>query len=172
MRGDVPISCDSPDDLKTVFPACAGMFQAATDEHSQVVCFPRVRGDVPRSRAARPVWAVFSPRARGCSVRYPIFIGHLFCFPRVRGDVPVLLYQVFVLTKFSPRARGCSQLDQLSNQIADVFPACAGMFLDSKFPSSFTLSFPCVRGDVPTIPKRVPRPFKFSPRARGCSGVA
>ena len=50
-----------------VFPACAGMFLCHLARNTGSVRFPRVRGDVPKRRAARVREYSFSPRTRGCS---------------------------------------------------------------------------------------------------------
>ena len=54
----------------------------------------------------------------------------------------------------------------------NVFPACAGMFLDTFTRPPGRLSFPRVRGDVPIAAKQSLSKRKFSPRARGCSAFA
>ena len=94
----------------SVFPACAGMFLNIRSQDSDFACFPRVRGDVPVNAQCGGVFAVFSPRARGCSEAaqglsepfdvFPACAGmflrssrksqRLARFPRVRGDVPAV----------------------------------------------------------------------------------
>ena len=50
-----------------------------------------------------------------------------------------------------------------------VFPACAGMF-PKRLPQNCSLmSFPRVRGDVPSVKLDAWSTYGFSPRARGCS---
>ena len=135
---------------------------------------------------------MFSPRARGCSVRgnprpfrrpvFPACAGMFRCtgsleltpirFPRVRGDVPSAGVPSRVMKKFSPRARGCSYWPEISGFFDNVFPACAGMF---RFPDrwrSVTMRFPRVRGDVPNELFNIIDDTEFSPRARGCSYMA
>ena len=93
-----------------VFPACAGMFRTQKRRHDLVLCFPRVRGDVPADSLDNRGDDRFSPRARGCSCTnfelgagFPVFpaCAGMFrkqprdfpshsSFPRVRGDVPLL----------------------------------------------------------------------------------
>ena len=51
------------------------------------------------------------------------------CFPRVRGDVPIRAPEHRTIWQFSPRARGCSMAEKGDVESAQVFPACAGMFL-------------------------------------------
>ena len=153
--------------------------------------FPRVRGDVPGRSKRCQCGRAFSPRARGCSDKsgvmhffefvFPacagMFLDNMLagtgknCFPRVRGDVPWFDLPDDLVEEFSPRARGCSCRPHLEVRSINVFPACAGMFLDSKFPFSSTLSFPRVRGDVPASSNLVSNAVRFSPRARGCSAT-
>ena len=133
--------------------------------------FPRVRGDVPPPHRLAGTVNGFSPRARGCSwlaggceplCVFPACAGMFLSFsssasqaigfPRVRGDVPIGL--------------------TVKTPLAVVFPACAGMFpgWTRRFPLS--RSFPRVRGDVPIKNQVRLIIVVFSPRARGCSGVA
>ena len=134
-------------------------------------CFPRVRGDVPRTLVQNPNGVGFSPRARGCSHLFDLaevspevfpacagmfparFTGgeSVKRFPRVRGDVPTFSLSVLLPRRFSPRARGCSASTVSFDVASWVFPACAGMFLSPLGRCSMV------------------RPF--SPRARGCSLV-
>ena len=94
--------------IRCVFPACAGMFRSCSRAFRAFRCFPRVRGDVPVNAQCGGVFAVFSPRARGCSLLmlpppngrsvFPACAGMFQTgqtsglprksFPRVRGDVP------------------------------------------------------------------------------------
>ena len=93
-------------------------------------------------------------------------------FPRVRGDVPpggLIRCQV---ETFSPRARGCSPQPASHHRRAEVFPACAGMFLDRALSLVKGTGFPRVRGDVPGCRRYRWRDCGFSPRARGCSGTS
>ena len=168
------------------------MFPAGTAIRPCPCRFPRVRGDVPPQPLPLPLWWQFSPRARGCSSRpvlslcsawvFPACAGMFLIqehalpadlgFPRVRGDVPVRSKNTRQKAMFSPRARGCSLLAMKFTLRCKVFPACAGMFLYGVGHGLRTRSFPRVRGDVPTrvISRKTHR--KFSPRARGCSGLA
>ena len=132
---------------------------------------------------------MFSPRARGCSPRrrnqnhycdvFPACAGmfpgfqaamrNADGFPRVRGDVPTTDIRRTSLAAFSPRARGCSDGYAFRELKVQVFPACAGMFLQIPHHRPAAHCFPRVRGDVPlpVLPQR--RDRWFSPRARGCS---
>ena len=94
------------------------------------------------------------------------------CFPRVRGDVPDILMDIAEPQVFSPRARGCSEFRKSLYGDSLVFPACAGMFLDTKTNDAGHRSFPRVRGDVPLLVEGVQSQAVFSPRARGCSAIA
>ena len=154
-----------------VFPACAGMFLSPVLRKSSMMSFPRVRGDVPVGKVAAMLGRRFSPRARGCSS--PTARDHRPAnrFPRVRGDVPESLSVPPMIPSFSPRARGCSYRAQFFVQPPSVFPACAGMFLQSTAPGTSAGGFPRVRGDVPVVVHNNHAAPLFSPRARGCSGL-
>ena len=92
-------------------------------------------------------------------------------FPRVRGDVPMRIGPCDVGDAFSPRARGCSAGPEKIAENLPVFPAYAGMFRLTVSLCTFLTCFPRVRGDVPDGANQWPAPPKFSPRARGCSGL-
>ena len=68
-----------------VFPACAGMFLGHSPTPPKTLGFPRVRGDVPFSASAGGHWAVFSPRARGCSPTLIIPAPWASVFPACAG---------------------------------------------------------------------------------------
>ena len=133
--------------------------------------------------------AGFSPHARGCSVQvtkqlfwvyvFPACAGMFlrpYCepwctpgFPRMRGDVPWHLRWILGVPEFSPHARGCSVVIVYIGQTSIVFPACAGMFPPGQKGKSWLLSFPRMRGDVPSGGRLGGIGMGFSPHARGCS---
>ena len=65
--------------------------------------------------------------------------------------------------------RGCSllQLGDFARQL--VFPAYAGMFLDTYPRHERYVGFPRVCGDVPPVKFEEVDERAFSPRMRGCS---
>ena len=165
-----------------MFPAAHGVVPAAT-------CFPRIRGDVPASPESANHQPTFSPHTRGCSVPpvlelfcrcvFPAYAGMFrstrvgaflsMCFPRIRGDVPPHGPLSGVGRAFSPHTRGCSFLTYSNSLVTTVFPAYAGMFRQSALPYDSSMSFPRIRGDVPTYVAIVPGMDLFSPHTRGCS---
>ena len=92
-------------------------------------------------------------------------------FPRVRGDVPHPWVGTPHSGVFSPRARGCSPPPGRDPPTRGVFPACAGVFPVHIMRDPHGESFPRVRGDVPRGIPTSRSSRRFSPRARGCSGV-
>ena len=124
------------------------MFRGLHHNQSELLGFPRVRGDVPHPSSCLQVLRGFSPRARGCSgggkpenlsqnvfpacagmfLRAVGLVMLLISFPRVRGDVPPADVDVRRAPRFSPRARGCSLYRYPQRDLTPVFPACAGMF--------------------------------------------
>ena len=189
VRGDVPAIGDYPEPVYEfsprargcsslhipasshleVFPACAGMFLKPHTRHPRPQSFPRVRGDVPAQTGKLLVMLVVFPACAGMflDTKYEVTIGH--GFPRVRGDVPLDSWDTADSTGFSPRARGCSGGVPHLCHIIEVFPACAGMFLETPCSKWYLIGFPRVRGDVPTARARQWGSIQFSPRARGCS---
>ena len=94
----------------------------------------------------------------------------IISFPRMRGDVPRFRTSHGVSLWFSPHARGCSELDVVLKAAGVVFPACAGMFLESSQRERNKKCFPRMRGDVPEEQDLLNGDGTFSPHTRGCSG--
>ncbi len=112
----------------------------------------------------------FSPHTRGCSLLlacgamlmqvFPAYAGMFLsdmvskgkidCFPRIRGDVPTPHISAALLLMFSPHTRGCSTVTWEGVNGMPVFPAYAGMFLVTSIHGIGTVSFPRIRGDVPS----------------------
>ena len=91
-------------------------------------------------------------------------------FPRVRGDVPDDGYPTLSIDLFSPRARGCSLGRGAIGVEINVFPACAGMFLDNFTGVWYAIPFsPRARGCSGFGAQYYRNQPAFSPRARGCS---
>ena len=189
-RGCSSVACNAHPH-PTVFPACAGMFLMFRWPGRGCRRFPRVRGDVPSPGHGVFDLSKFSPRARGCSAFDPSRVAQWTVFPacagmfrlsrisaqpahrfpRVRGDVPFDFWLVTWRLQFSPRARGCSPVTPTQAFDTKVFPACAGMFLNNHIGHMTIARFPRVRGDVPPTTLCRKPVKRFSPRARGCSGV-
>ena len=68
-----------------VFPACAGMFRLNSRFARSVPGFPRVRGDVPEVVLTMIRTALFSPRARGCSMYIALDDVAVRVFPACAG---------------------------------------------------------------------------------------
>ena len=131
-----------------VFPAHAGMFLHGRFSSPSRLSFPRARGDVPAISSTQPTTQRF---------------------PRARGDVPSWRRRLYQIRVFSPRTRGCSLTPREVLIHAVVFPAHAGMFLESPSPPSPVVCFPRARGDVPFLHVNAESAQQFSPRTRGCS---
>ena len=79
--------------------------------------------------------------------------------------------QAVIVWGFSPHTRGCSRVQNGFRRVPWVFPAYAGMFPWVRAVRNATLSFPRIRGDVPSELKPEMWPNAFSPHTRGCSWV-
>ena len=71
--------------VRTVFPACAGMFLLVPSIVPAICGFPRVRGDVPLLKRCYLRLSEFSPRARGCSAWGHRRYAALAVFPACAG---------------------------------------------------------------------------------------
>ena len=136
------------------------------------LCFPRIRGDVPKDLFDAGFNTTFSPHTRGCShkkiarnlpprvfptyagmFRFPDSLHLLFVrFPRIRGDVPVHGLTAPREYTFSPHTRGCSLWCLVVSIVVMVFPAYAGMFRPKAVRKRLCGGFPRIRGDVPAQP--------------------
>ena len=134
-------------------------------------CFPRARGDVPTTDIRRTSLTTFSPHTRGCSYEaakleydqavFPAYAGmfrsntiashDVTRFPRIRGDVPCFNRSQSSVRVFSPHTRGCSHVADEAGDIANVFPAYAGMFRGPRPAPRCGPRFPRIRGDVPLV---------------------
>ena len=189
IRGDVPPPTRRLGATHRVFPAYAGMFPQLTPYGTTVICFPRIRGDVPFYAHTPGAHPLFSPHTRGCSYEpegptvhievFPAYAGmfpvvrhggwHRTRFPRIRGDVPAAEVASNARALFSPHTRGCSVWRLGILAMFPVFPAYAGMFRLRCRTVHPWLSFPRIRGDVPTPRGLVFTTLGFSPHTRGCS---
>ena len=165
------------------------MFPAIYRCCSHDACFPRIRGDVPRSLGHFLLLLTFSPHTRGCSfcgrrlvghdIVFPAYAGMFrfpnqcvklsVSFPRIRGDVPVTGAVAGDFEAFSPHTRGCSWQAATEGLSSLVFPAYAGMFLANIRISLRESCFPRIRGDVPETASLPNAVAAFSPHTRGCS---
>ena len=91
------------------------------------------------------------------------------CFPRIRGDVPSIAPPDDAYRPFSPHTRGCSAMCSAWARIGEVFPAYAGMFRVATVRAISGMSFPRIRGDVPSSMSLPVAARMFSPHTRGCS---
>ena len=176
-------------DDNDVFPAYAGMFPVLIHYTSVLLCFPRIRGDVPARNVRGKEIAVFSPHTRGCSflVFLPGFLNLVFPayagmfrfgegfsaplprFPRIRGDVPIPVRVDKTDPPFSPHTRGCSFFARRHEDFRRVFPAYAGMFRLRLGCARLLPCFPRIRGDIPLFHLSHFGLTRFSPHTRGCS---
>ena len=130
-----------------VFPARAGMHPRGKAFSFAASSFPRARGDAPSLLRVHGRYALFSPRARGCTHAPPgrarrpaVFPARAgmhpswspsrlrpHSFPRARGDAPSKCKRAGPPSPFSPRARGCTLVYRVITSTGGVFPARAGM---------------------------------------------
>ena len=170
IRGDVPVAAGmkmtygkfSPHtrgcsgaplawvDAGEVFPAYAGMFLATGDQGAWGACFPRIRGDVPNGFLTDATPDLFSPHTRGCSASLDAIKGFMLVFPAYAGMFLTLSAHVEQQRVFSPHTRGCSGKSYSTFTDRQVFPAYAGMFQDLSEEFITRVSFPRIRGDVPS----------------------
>ena len=128
-------------------PACAGMSLCPSLGAPCLARFPRLRGDVPRSRWATARSAAVPPLARGCpplcqrselphdgspacagmSLALIPLLTPFPRFPRLRGDVPMKCAVMYDCTLVPPLARGCPRKPTCPAPRQPGSPACAGM---------------------------------------------
>ena len=131
-----------------VFPAYAGVFPRQVPATLKLIRVPRIRGGVPSSSHPVLLFAWCSPHTRGCS----------FSIARSRP-----------FNWCSPHTRGCSPKTGTDLYKNVVFPAYAGVFLQSNPNPIRIRSVPRIRGGVPVYPVRWQGLRACSPHTRGCS---
>ena len=145
------------------------MFRLGKISGCCVSSFPRIRGDVPLGKISGCPVREFSPHTRGCSRSPSSYQLSSSGFPRIRGDVPTGGIIGYTEDQFSPHTRGCSYENRHGAPKPGVFPAYAGMFRFLALAQVLALSFPRIRGDVPSGAILCLIWRKFSPHTRGCS---
>ena len=93
-------------DMRTVFPACAGMNRVPQAPGEGRRGFPRMRGDEPSLIACFLSSVGVFPACAGMNPNTPRFQGLQIGFPRMRGDEPVNTTLQHYVKTFSPHARG------------------------------------------------------------------
>ena len=130
-----------------------------------------MRGDVPRFRLIQSTVCAVFPACAGMFLTTTCRRHTRIRFPRMRGDVPGDPWAALSRHQFSPHARGCSAVAGVTKAAAQVFPACAGMFLFTPHLCCPPHGFPRMRGDVPCTKSCNGSMIRFSPHARGCSAL-
>ena len=188
MRGGVSGSHARGAVPRTIFPACAGVFPEYAGEIKARADLPRMRGGVSYINKIYMHFSISSPHARGCFSRsmaraissmifpacagvFPLMIrssvGSLY-LPRMRGGVSGSARELKNHPESSPHARGCfsSPCATLSNGL--IFPACAGVFLNSLDFFFMAGDLPRMRGGVSCYGGKMSAKGESSPHARGC----
>ncbi len=170
-----------------VFPAHAGMARSCGRSPAFFACFPRPRGDGPRTPGPVSLSSMFSPPTRGWPAKsaelaafytvFPAHAGMARCcwwwpgipsrFPRPRGDGPQdgEVFECFY--SFSPPTRGWPVPSPTACVTRIVFPAHAGMARPSRLGRGTGKSFPRPRGDGPERDHEREAAIWFSPPTRG-----
>ena len=131
-----------------VLPAYAGMFLALGHSRDTVNSSPRVCGDVSRPSRLHLQCLKFSPRMRGCFLRFVSNRNHAFVLPAYAGMFLDTVPLTAIVLPFSPRMRGCFCSLDVRRDILPVLPAYAGMFPRVGFNINCAVGSPRVCGDV------------------------
>ena len=174
-----------------VSPAGAGMDPTGGGGRLRGNCFPRRRGDGPRSAPTASCSLRFPPQARGWTVgrgggrgeggvspagagmdlrpgRRPLGPGG---FPRRRGDGPDTSRATDRPRRFPPQARGWTARIRAVHAAGQVSPAGAGMDPAPPRPRGWPSGFPRRRGDGPYCRECLDDLYQFPPQARGWTSV-
>ena len=92
----------------SVSPAGAGMHRNKVAAVAAGCCFPRRRGDAPRTETSAASSSRFPPQARGCTPAPERPLPAPEVSPRRRGDAPFSRLFPTVRVGFPPQARGCT----------------------------------------------------------------
>ena len=146
-----------------------------------------MRGDRPSGPDEPGERAQFTPHARGSTHGGgPVGVGQMVypacagidrhsqgkapgrvCLPRMRGDRPFEEWIANGFDEFTPHARGSTMAGHRHRSRRQVYPACAGIDLDTLFSGGHGACLPRMRGDRPPPPRPVGRLPLFTPHARG-----
>ncbi len=157
--------------LRDVYPACAGIDHRMQNEMPELAGLPRMRGDRPHFTTSRYSTVGFTPHARGsthgrilrssCGRVYPACAGidrhyrHvIWCkqgLPRMRGDRPSWKPPYWGEEGFTPHARGSTFDISNDYDCSIVYPACAGIDLHEVFDVFPVFRLPRMRGDRPSL---------------------
>jgi len=152
-----------------VYPACAGIHRHAIIESNRQASLPRMRGDPPPYNYEANETIQSTPHARGSTLRglvdenqikvYPACAGiHPSavipkqagdCLPRMRGDPPLCVLLCPYTQESTPHARGSTLRLRIFYNLKTVYPACAGIHLESNKEAAVNGSLPRMRGDPP-----------------------
>jgi len=158
---------------QTVYPACAGIHPFPAPCLGYKPRLPRMRGDPPAPDVHIGSHIGSTPHARGSTVLnlydteavkvYPACAGiHLlhktlahYCkrLPRMRGDPPKELGRPFFPGQSTPHARGSTLRIFCAEVVSWVYPACAGIHLQTVVQAPESLRLPRMRGDPPQTKK-------------------
>ena len=176
---------------RVVFPAYAGVFLGSEFSVWRRSSLPRIRGGVSNVHDRISATETSSPHTRGCfsispchSHMYPVFPAYAGVFllhrrrlldrlrlPRIRGGVSPSFDTKCQQSKSSPHTRGCFPLHRDYEHGERVFPAYAGVFLQSSHYWMLKKSLPRIRGGVSVGGKDRFTPVESSPHTRGCFSI-
>ena len=146
-----------------------------------------MRGDRPELLSHISCTMMFTPHARGSTLLsqrapslkavYPACAGIDLVkscsrmvspsLPRMRGDRPLSSTCDIDDPKFTPHARGSTGVKRVIFGVERVYPACAGIDLDSYPSSHLPFGLPRMRGDRPEDGSLSRDGMEFTPHARG-----
>ena len=186
--GGVSQKAHSLDLRGSVFPAQAGVFPCPTASISSQPSIPRASGGVSTSSSRERPCNAYSPRKRGCFSKnlrehgsYQVFPAQAGVFlsqpsgkvlpasiPRASGGVSGRRLSKKRACRYSPRKRGCFRRCGLCRGQEEVFPAQAGVFLQSSTSKRRPDGIPRASGGVSEADLFEYGEKLYSPRKRGC----
>ena len=150
-----------------VYPACAGIDLIRMGLLVKMLSLPRMRGDRPPPFDRYAIFLSFSPHALGSTIVCLFYFLIRIRLPRMRGDRPRFCRISLYFFLFTPHARGSTAFLTYKWQIAEVYPACAGIdHVHGTFYAK-TTCLPRMRGDRPALEYFEQNFARFTPHARG-----
>ena len=177
--------------LPLVYPACAGIDLAFTASAYSPSSLPRMRGDRPDLHLWPGYDPLFTPHARGSTLKktlaryskpvYPACAGidlsavsayeSAIGLPRMRGDRPGAFWRYPDGQMFTPHARGSTLRACRLCLKRRVYPACAGIDRIGLSCNYHKWCLPRMRGDRPWARRLTARAPGFTPHARGSTSI-
>jgi len=132
----------------------------------RIASTPHARGSTSTIKITENACKVY-PACAGIHPSSALAVAPIRCLPRMRGDPPQGWRRKRGTTMSTPHARGSTFLLIFSLPLIRVYPACAGIHLDTLVHGAHGACLPRMRGDPPSSVSGFIVYLTSTPHARG-----